>query len=369
MKYSAIFVFVACLLGACGEEGGTKVEEPVPPSNLVVQVVEEEGNTGKVSVTATADDADYYKISFGYYTPDAAIDDPDGKLSFVYPFSGTYTIVVTAHAYGAQTSIQKAVQVEVTRVYDGPESPLTYDGMQLVWQNEFDDALDPGEWTFETGNGVNGWGNNELQYYRAENTTLADGNLIITAKNDGFGGKAYTSSRIITKDKKLFTYGRVDIRAILPQGQGIWPALWTLGNNISEAGVGWPKCGEIDIMEMVGGSGREKTVLGTAHWQDIANKADASGSKTLASGIYADQYHVFSLVRTADMMTWYVDNEKFFEIDITPDDNPSRLDEFRTPHFFIFNVAVGGNWPGSPDATTKFPQRMVVDYIRVFEPE
>ena len=132
----------------------------------------------------------------------------------------------------------------------GYSTPENYSGMSLVWRDEFEGhTLNPSDWKHETGG--SGWGNNELEYYQEKNTAVHDGYLIITAEKENVGGKNYTSSRIITQGKKEFQYGRVDIRALLPKGQGIWPALWMLGANVTT--VGWPACGEIDIMEMIGG--------------------------------------------------------------------------------------------------------------------
>ena len=166
---------------------------------------------------------------------------------------------------------------------------------------------------------------------------------------------------MITRGKQSFQYGRVDIRAALPKGQGIWPALWMLGSNFTS--VGWPASGEIDIMEMVGGSGRENTVHGTVHWQHDGQHANFGGDVTLPSGTFNDEFHVFSIVWTSSRITWYMDNQEYHAIDTTP----AQLSEFRNSFFFIFNVAVGGNWPGSPDNTTTFPQYLIVDYIRVFQ--
>ncbi|TFV93346.1 glycoside hydrolase family 16 protein [Algoriphagus kandeliae] len=241
-------------------------------------------------------------------------------------------------------------------------SPTTYDGMTLVWEDDFEgNSLDIANWSHETGTGNNGWGNNELQYYRSQNTSVERGHLIITAKQESFGGSQYTSSRIVSMNKKQFRYGRVDIRAVMPRGQGLWPALWMLGSNFSE--VGWPACGEIDIMEMVGGQGRENTVHGTVHWQNDGSHAEFGRSYRLPSGTLADKFHVFSIVWDATSIRWYIDNVEYNVIDTTP----AQLDEFRRSFFFIMNVAVGGNWPGSPDNTTVFPQHMIVDYIRVFQ--
>jgi len=244
----------------------------------------------------------------------------------------------------------------------GATSPTSYTNMKLVWADEFDDtALNSDFWSFETGNGSNGWGNNELQFYRTQNTSIQDGHLVITAKKEPFGGKEYTSSRIITKNKKEFRYGRVDIRAALPKGQGIWPALWMLGSNFDT--VSWPACGEIDIMEMIGGGGRENTVHGTVHWQNEGKHAQFGGKTTLPSGTFSDQFAVYSITWDATSIRWFVDNKQYHVIDTTP----AELDEFRRNFFFIFNVAVGGNWPGSPNTTTTFPQHMIVDYVRVFQ--
>jgi beta-glucanase (GH16 family) len=161
--------------------------------------------------------------------------------------------------------------------------------------------------------------------------------------------------------KKEFKYGRVDIRAALPKGQGIWPALWMLGSNFSD--VGWPMCGEIDIMELVGGDGKDNIVHGTTHWDNNGSYANYGGSYRLPTGIFNDEFHVFTIIWDESKIAWLVDDKQYHSIDISP----AALSEFRQEFFFIFNVAVGGNWPGSPDGTTEFPQRMIVDYVRVFQ--
>jgi len=248
---------------------------------------------------------------------------------------------------------------EVTIPETGYSTPETYPGLSLIWRDEFD-AIESSNWTFETGTGNSGWGNNELQYYREENTSIVDGHLVIEALQESFGGKNYTSSRMITKNKFDFQYGRVDIRANIPYGQGIWPALWMLGSNISS--VSWPACGEIDIMEMVGH--QAGTTYGTAHWADAnGDQASFGGNTTLSSGILNDEFHVFSIIWDATSIRWYIDDVQYHVLSITD----PELSELTLPQFFIMNVAVGGNWPGSPDGTTTFPQRMIVDYIRVFQ--
>ncbi len=246
----------------------------------------------------------------------------------------------------------------------GYVSPLTYPGYTLLWNDEFDGtSLNLGDWTHEIGDGcptLCGWGNNELEYYQPQNTSVTGGLLTIEAREESVGGRNYTSSRIKTQTKQFFRYGRIDIRAALPRGQGLWPALWMLGESITT--VGWPASGEIDIMEMIGGSGREDTVHGTLHW-DVPGYASTGGPSTLGSGTYADKFHVFSIEWDSTHIRWFVDGNEYYVVDITP----SHMTEFHDDFFFIFNVAVGGNWPGNPDSSTSFPQRMYVDYVRVFE--
>lgn len=233
----------------------------------------------------------------------------------------------------------------------------------LIWSDEFDGiSLNTNVWTRETGG--NGWGNNEWQYYtdRTDNSFLQDGLLHIVAKEESYGGKDYTSARLITKDKKYYKYGKIEARLKLPFGQGIWPAFWTLGQSISS--VGWPACGEIDIMEMVGGSGRENTIHGTAHWDDNGHKQYGQ-SYTLSSGTFSDDFHIFSIEWTPTFIKWYVDGILYNTMNTTP----AYLSELQEEHFILLNVAVGGNWPGYPDSTTQFPQEMLIDYVRVYADE
>jgi len=232
---------------------------------------------------------------------------------------------------------------------------------QLIWSDEFSgSAIDASNWTLETGG--SGWGNNELEYYtnRNVNSYIQNGSLVIEAKQENYGGKNYTSARMITKGKRYFTYGKIEARIKLPSGKGIWPAFWMLGENIST--VGWPACGEIDIMELIGGGTNDKKVYGTAHWESNGH-ASYGGNYTLSSGIFADDYHVFTIVWTSKVIQWFVDGIKFVTIDITP----AGLQAFQKNNFIILNLAVGGNWPGNPDGTTVFPQKMYVDYVRVYQ--
>lgn len=247
----------------------------------------------------------------------------------------------------------------------GYTTPLTYPGYTLAWSDEFSgETLDGTTWNYEIGNGSGGWGNNELEYYTNSNKNIfvSNGNLVIEARKESISGFNYTSARITTQNKKVFTHGRIDIRAKLPVAKGIWPALWMLGNNISA--VGWPACGEIDIMELVGQN--PSTTYGTAHWQNASGAHDSkNGGYTLAAGNFSQEFHVFSLVWTENSMQWYVDDNLF--LTTTKAEVGDAVYPFNKPQFFIFNVAVGGDWPGAPDGTTAFPQRMFVDYVRVFQ--
>lgn len=243
---------------------------------------------------------------------------------------------------------------------DGYITPTSYAGYDLVWADEFDGpSIDENNWKHEMGN--HGWGNSELQNYTAspENSYISDGKLIIEAIKESSGGSQYSSARMISAGMQEFKYGRIDIRAKLPEGQGIWPALWMLGGDFWSNG--WPACGEIDIMEIIGSE--PSTLHGTIHWDNNGTKADFGGSTTLSSGKFSDEYHVFTIIWDEQEIKWLLDDQQYHSADISP----GALNEFKQPFFFIFNIAVGGNWPGSPDASTVFPQRMFVDYIRVFQ--
>ncbi|MCL4135179.1 UNVERIFIED_CONTAM: hypothetical protein GTU68_026157 [Idotea baltica] len=235
--------------------------------------------------------------------------------------------------------------------------------MELVWNDEFDgNNINNAFWSNDNGTGcpnLCGWGNNELEFYRTQNTWVENGTMVLEAREEYFQGSDYTSGKVVSRDKMSVHYGRIDIRALMPKGKGIWPALWLLG--INQATVGWPKCGEIDIMEMVGGNGKENTVSANAFW-DEGGKVDAPQLYTLSAGTFADKYHVFSLLWNEQSLQFYVDDQLYHTIDISSEER----NEFQKPFYMILNVAVGGNWPGSPDETTQFPTSMKVDYVRVF---
>jgi hypothetical protein len=245
----------------------------------------------------------------------------------------------------------------------GYSGRTNYAGYTLVWNDEFNgNEVNTNNWTFELGNN-NGWGNNELESYTAStnNAFVSAGNLIIEARQERVGNFNYTSARMITKGKKEFKWGRVDIRAKLPKGKGIWPALWMLGSNIST--VNWPACGEIDILELLGQE--PSKIYASLHWGPNTSGHRYDTKSYVATGSSFDQqFHLYSMIWDASGIKILVDDQEFQSLskaafnDVYPFDNP---------FFFIFNIAVGGNWPGSPDATTVFPQRMAIDYIRVYQ--
>jgi beta-glucanase (GH16 family) len=240
---------------------------------------------------------------------------------------------------------------------DSNADSTSLSGWSLVWHDEFSAAfIDSTIWTFEV-NG-NGGGNNELQYYTAEprNAFIENGELVIQALKENYLGKQYTSARMNTAYKRDWLYGRVDVRAKMPTGRGLWPAIWMLPTDWVYGG--WPASGEIDMMELLGHEPGK--IYGTIHWgQDAAHHLSSGGWYVLPNGAsFANAFHVYSFEWSTDSLKWAVDGIAYHaEKNASPFDKRFHL---------ILNVAVGGNWPGSPDASTIFPQVMQVDYVRVY---
>ncbi len=236
----------------------------------------------------------------------------------------------------------------------------------LVWQDDFNGtAVDPTHWEFQNGTGcptLCGWGNNELQYYRPENAVVANGFLTISAKKESFGGKAYTSARMRSQGLADFTYGRIEMRAKLPIGRGIWPAFWMLPTNSPYGN--WPVSGEIDILENIGQQPNQ--VFGTLHYGN-PNHLYSSTTSTLPSGTFHDDFHVFAIEWEPNQIRWLIDGVQYACKSNWVSSAAGYPAPFDKPFHMLINLAVGGNLPGSPDASTVFPQDLVIDWVRVYQ--
>lgn len=235
---------------------------------------------------------------------------------------------------------------------------------KLSWSEEFNynGLPDTTKWSFEVGG--HGWGNNELQYYtRASinNAEVSNGSLKIKALRQKIGNREYTSARLVSKGKADFTYGKIEIMAKLPAGRGLWPAIWMLGTNIKT--VGWPECGEIDIMEHVGFE--KDSVLGTIHTKAYNHiKGTQKGKKIFIANPY-DTYHLYSIEWTPERVDFFLDNNLYYHVQ---NEHKTTAEwPFDSPFFLLMNIAVGGNLGGKQGVdTTVFPAAMEVDYIRVY---
>src|SRR3989440_1032734 len=256
-----------------------------------------------------------------------------------------------------------------------PPCPTAYAGNPVVWRLTWSDEfngpngsqVDSSKWSFDIGG--NGWGNKELETYtsRTANAHLEGGLLVIKALKEGFTGpdrmnRNYTSARMLTKTKFSQAYGRFEARIKIPHGQGIWPAFWMLGENIDTAH--WPNCGEIDIMENIG---KEPSIIhGTFHGPGYSGGSGVTGAYAMPGGQkFSDDFHAFAVEWEPNVIRFYVDGRLYKTR--TPADLPTGTTwVFDHPFFIILNVAVGGNWPRDPHATTVFPPQMLVDYVRVY---
>jgi beta-glucanase (GH16 family) len=250
----------------------------------------------------------------------------------------------------------------------------TEPGWTLTWSDEFDgpdgSGVDPTKWTFDTGG--SGWGNDELEYYTSgtANAVISGGSLVITATSEGassyscwYGPCQYTSARLNTASTFSQQYGRFEARIQIPEGQGVWPAFWLLGENIGT--VGWPSCGEIDIMENIGST--PDTTYGTTHGPGPGNYPGAGLSGAFNAGTpMGNDFHVYATEWNASAVQFFVDGSLYWTV--TPAQLPAGASwVWDQPFFILLNFAVGGNWPGSPNATSSFPQEMVIDYVRVYQ--
>ena len=324
-------------LMACSKSNSTA---NIAPTNLTVNAVAATDSTGNVKITAKATNAVSYDINFG----DGVIQTiPSGVVTYKYAQSGSYTINVIAKSSSGQV-ISGSTQVTVSVK------------LGLYWSDEFntDGAPDPTKWGYDIGAG--GYGNNELEYYtnRPVNAIVQGGVLKITAQAESYMGSNYTSARLVSHGKFDFTYGHVDIRAMLPAGVGTWPALWMLGSNY--ATVPWPGCGEMDIMEQKGS--QLNTIYGTLHYPGHSG-ANGNGATTTISNS-TTQFHIYSLDWSPTAIKISVDGTVFQTVA-----NSASL-PFNLNFFFILNVAMGGDFTGPVDPNFT-SATMQVDYIRVYK--
>jgi beta-glucanase (GH16 family) len=326
------------LIAASCSKGKTPVPAG-PPTNLTLTATVSADNSGNVSFLATATNAVSYDFDLGNGTFRTSTD---GTLTYKYPASGTYDVnVVAKSASGQSVSLRKTITVTVTR--------------SLIWSDEFDapGAPDPAKWGYDIGAG--GWGNNELQYYtnRLDNATVSNGTLKITAQRESYSGSSFTSARLLSRNKFSFKYGRVDARAKLPQGAGTWPAIWMLGSNFGT--VGWPACGEIDIMEHRGND--PNRIHGTVHYTGNSG-AGGIGGTTVSTNV-SSTFHVYSVEWSDQYVKFLIDDVVFFSFS-----NSTTL-PFNQPFFLLLNVAMGGNFGGAVDAAFT-SSAMEIDYVRVY---
>jgi beta-glucanase (GH16 family) len=304
----------------------------------------------------------------------------------------TILLLLLSHCAGQEANPQDDAAIDPS-MHDGGQAPLPDAGRdggpglpgldaaldrsipdndaaawQLVWSDEFEGPVgapvDRSKWAFDVGNG--GWGNAELEFYTARTVNAAldgRGALAITALREALSGSAYTSARLKTQNLFAFTRGRVEGRVQVAAGQGMWSAFWLLGNDIER--VSWPACGEIDVMENLG---REPGIVhGTFHGPGYSGADGPTAAYTMpAGGRYADDFHIFAIEWTADAIAFEVDGE-VYATRSSASLPAGKAWVFDHPFFMLINLAVGGTWPGAPDATTVFPQTMRVDYVRVYQ--
>ncbi len=295
------------------------------------------------------------------------------------PLSEVQTIEIPAADPGAQTNQNiNNPTLEIPETFD----VLPGDELTLVWSEEFDGpSIDPEAWFFATGDGSEvglpgGWGNNELQYYLPDNAMIVNGALEITARRETAGGLNYTSARINTQDRFAFKYGRIEASIKLPAGQGIWPAFWMLSQDSDYLCDGepciWAAVGEIDIMEAVnldGTGGNE--IFGTIHYGGEFPANTSSGSSYTPGVDVTDDYNTYAIEWDENEIRWYFNDTMYAMQNAwsSTADNGGPFAPFDQPFHVLLNVAVGGNFPGSPNGTTPFPLTMEVDWVRVYSGE
>lgn len=349
-KFLLIISIFSFLLFSCGgSSSGSSDPVITTPTNLVINKVvvgssatmPNGDGTGVVNFTASANNAKEYKMS----VDGEILTSTTGSFTYTFKQSGTNDHTVYVSAYNGDKFISGST---IVTVYVIPKA---------VFFDEFsvDGAPDSSKWGYDLGNN-NGWGNNEAQYYtnRTQNAVVSNGTLKINLIKEAYQGYNYTSARLLSKGKYSMKYGKVEIRAKIPSGGGTWPALWMLGNNIDS--VGWPACGEIDIMEHVGN--QLNRIFGTLHYPGRSG-GNADGASVMIPNA-TTEFHIYSMEWNASTIKIYVDNQLFFTY------NNSANSPFNQNFFFIMNVAMGGNFGGTIDPNVT-NATMEVDYIRVYQ--
>lgn len=340
MKHFSLLIFSIGILSltSCSKEsspGNTNTA----PTNLTLSADVSTDNSGNVTFKATAGNTASFDYNFGNGIFKSVVL---GNITYKYPESGNYTVTVTAKSAGGQT-ILKTIDITVTVK------------VTLIWSEEFntDGAPDPAKWGYDLGAG--GWGNAELEYYtsRPENVIVQGGVLKIKAIKENYMGSAYTSTRMLSKDKFAFTYGKVEVSAKLPAGGGTWPAIWMLGSNIGT--VSWPACGEIDIMEHLGNDLNK--IYGTVHYPGHSGGSAIGSTRVITNA--TTEFHKYTLEWSATAINISVDDYLFFNFP-----NNGGL-PFNQDFFLILNIAMGGNFGGTIDPAFS-NATMEVDYIRVY---
>ena len=337
-KFIAFLILVLPVVSSCKDDGSSS--ENNAPTNLTLTADILQDNSGTVNFTSTATNANVFTFSLGN---GESIVSTTGLLTYVYTTSGVYTVSVTAKSATGETA-SKSMVVTVTVVQN------------VVWSDEFDTpgAPNPAKWGYDIGAG--GWGNNEVQYYtnRRDNSVVENGMLKIILKKESYSGSAYTSARLLSKGKYSFKYGKIEVRAKLPAGGGTWPAIWMLGDNISS--VGWPACGEIDIMEHVGN--QLNKIFGTLHHPGHSG-GNPDGGNVMVSNV-TTEFHKYTCEWSSTTIRFYVDEVPFYTFS-----NSAGL-PFNQNFFIILNIAMGGNFGGTVDPAFT-TGTMEIDYVRVYQ--
>ena len=363
-----LFVFLAALVTtSCGGGGGG---DSTPPRTTPNQVA-------TPTITATAAQNGAQTVSLADSTSGATIH---------YTLDGSAP-TTTSPQYFAPLLIDSSVTLNAIGILSGDTNSTTateafatgVPSDVLVWSDEFSNSTganvepNPAVWTYDTGN--SGFGNNELENYCAWGSTTSpcdatnpnayvgtDGYLHIVARNPS--ANVYTSARMKTQTLFSFDYGRIEARIKLPEGQGLWPAFWMLGNNI--ATINWPACGEQDIMEHINAPSPD-WVEGSVHGTNLNGGIQYPG--TNGPAFLASDWHVYGMIWSKGTVSYYVDSPSNVYATYTPSDFGNGAVwpfESEAGGFIILNLAVGGNWPGPPDTTTPFPAEMLVDYVRIY---